>query len=853
MPSVPPRRTSVRRPLGADFAALAALFLTALPAVAADPQVGPLAGRTLLPTGQTILSAGVTIAFPGRPVDLALSPDRKTLYVKDNRGVLAIDTAQWSVRSQTNSPAGGTSAKGIAVSRDGRRLYITNSRNGLCEGGIGADGKVTWGRTISLPGPSGKADDASYPCGVALAPDGKTAFVCLSRNNTLAVVDLASGTVKRQIPVGIAPFDVVLLPDGKTAGVSNWGGRRPKAGDRTAPSAGTQVVVDARGVAASGTVSFVDLASGRETTQVRTGLHPSDLELSTDGRTLYVANANSHSVSVIGASSRKAVEAISVRPPGTLPIGSAPNALALSGDGRTLYVALGGANAVAVVDLKGPGRARSALRGFIPTDWYPGALAAGAGNLYVANVKGTGSRGAGRSAPKRDIYQYSGTVSRIPMPHRFAAVGTPPARRATRASRQPVPVPARLGDPSVFEHVVYVIKENKTYDQVLGDVAKGNGDASLCVFGRDVTPNHHALAEQFVLLDNYYCNGVCSADGHSWCTEGNVTDYLEKAFGGFTRSYTFGDDPLTYTASGFIWDNALEHGKTFRNYGEMDVAETLNNESWEDIYKDFISGRRSIRFKQNIGIERLRKYSCPDYPGWNMGIPDVVRADAFLREFREFERNGGFPNFTIVYLPDDHTSGGGAGVPEPSAQVADNDLALGRVVEAISRSRFWPKTCIFVIEDDPQSGFDHVDGHRSFCLIVSPYTKRGAVISRFYNQTSVLHTMERILGLPPMNQMDASAPLMTDCFTSKRDLRPYTCLPNNIPLDQGLKKASAAASFPLERPDAIDDDAFNRAVWASVKGPLTPYPAGYAGAHGKGLAALGLRPDATAEEQEEDD
>jgi YVTN family beta-propeller protein len=814
--------------------------------------VGPVGGRVLLPTGQTIRSAGVTVSFPGRPVDLALSPDRRTLYVKDNRGVVVIDTAQWSVRSQTNTPAGGTSAKGIAVSRDGGRVFVTNSRNGLCEGRVGADGKITWTRTIALPGPGGKADDPSYPCGLALSRDGKTAFVCLSRNNTLDVVDLEAGKVARRIPVGVAPYDVLLLPDGKTACVSNWGGRRAKPGERTAPSAGTQVVVDARGVAASGTVSFVDLASGRETAQARTGLHPTDLELSPDGRHLFVANANSHSVSVIDIRSRKAIEAISVRPPGTMPVGSAPNALALSGDGKTLYVALGGANSVAVVDLKGPGRSRSVVRGFIPTDWYPGSLALGAGNLFVANVKGTGSRGAGPASAKREVYEYSGTVSRIPLPYRFASAAAPAAAPSARPSKKPVPVPARPGDPSVFEHVVYIIKENKTYDQVLGDMEKGNGDASLCVFGREVTPNHHALAEQFILLDNYYCNGVCSADGHSWSTEGNVTDYLEKAFGGFTRSYTFGDDPLTYTASGFIWDNALEHGKTFRNYGEMDYAEPANGESWNDIYQDFVSGRKSVRFKQVIGVERLKKHTAPESIGWNMGIPDVVRADAFLREFREFERNGGFPNFTIIYLPNDHTSGGGAGVPEPRAQVADNDLALGQVVEAISKSRFWPKTCIFVIEDDPQSGFDHVDGHRSFCLVISPYTKRGAVLSRFYNQTSVLHTMERILGLPPMNEMDASAPLMTECFTSKPDLRPYTCLPNIIPLDQGLKKATAAVSFPLDRPDAIDDDAFNRAVWASVKGPLAPYPEEYAGAHGKGLAALGLRADATAEEWEDD-
>jgi hypothetical protein len=406
----------------------------------------------------------------------------------------------------------------------------------------------------------------------------------------------------------------------------------------------------------------------------------------------------------------------------------------------------------------------------------------------------------------------------------------------------------------VFEHIVYIVKENRTYDQVFGDLPQGNSDPSLCIFGREVTPNHHALAEDFVLLDNFYCNGVLSADGHAWAMEGYVTDYLEKSFGGFTRSYPFsGDDPISFSAAGFIWDNVLLHGLAFRNYGEMAKSTPVPaNATFLEILQDYRDKAGRISFKHDIQIDRLRRYSCPDSPGWNMRIPDQLRADVFLAEFRKYEQEGGWPNLVIIFLPSDHTSGTRPGNPTPRAQVADNDLAVGRIVDAVSHSRYWPKTCIFVIEDDPQNGFDHVDGHRSLCLVVSPYTKRRAVISDFYCQTSVLHTMERILGIPPMNQMDAMAPLMTGCFTSRPDFTPYTCLSNRIDLaemnpqtadlnEEDRHWAMLSLEQNLDEVDQADEDTFNRIIWHSVKGAGTPYPVYYAGAHGKGLKKLGLR------------
>jgi hypothetical protein len=371
-----------------------------------------------------------------------------------------------------------------------------------------------------------------------------------------------------------------------------------------------------------------------------------------------------------------------------------------------------------------------------------------------------------------------------------------------------------------------------------------------------VTPNQHKSAEDFVLLDNYYCNGVNSADGHSWCDEGNCTDHLEKAFGGFSRSYTFGDDPLTYSSTGFIWDNVMARGHTFHDFGEFGSARSVPPTSWKDIYDDFIAHGEVTRckFMNTIGVERVKEHADPGYPGWDLGIPDVVRMGLFLRQFKECDAdpNGNWYDFTIVYLPSDHTGG----PPTPRAMVADNDLAVGRLVDAVSHSRIWPTTALFIIEDDPQAGLDHVDGHRSICLVASPYTRRHAVVSDFYNQCSVLHTMEEILGCPPMNQMDAMAPLMSACFTSKPDLTPYTAVPNEVPLDEmPVRKATTGYQQRLmdrvrqinfSKPDdqtPADEDALNRYIWHSTRGWNAPYPAKYAGAHGRGLAALGLALD----------
>jgi autotransporter-associated beta strand protein/YVTN family beta-propeller protein len=819
-----------------------------------DIAVGQLPnGEQSLPSKQIVRAAGQSLEFGGRPVDLVLSPDGRTVFIKNMNNLLVVDAASWTLRQTLSYPASGASMHGIAVRRDGSHVYVTGSGNELYDWAVGTNGSVSFSRTIAL-------GSGSYPCGIAVSADGSKAYVCLSINNTLAVVDLASGTISRQINVGVAPWDVALSPDGNLAYVSDWGGRLPRGGDLTATSAGTDVVIDSRGVAASGVVSFVNLTTGLQAAQVLTGLHPSALALSQDGSSLYVANANSDTVTAVDTQAKAVKETILVRPDPTFPYGSAADGLALSPDGRTLFVASAGNNAIAVVELPNAQHTNSLVQGFFPTDWYPGAVVADSNYVYVANVKGLGSRASQPAAASYEITAFLGTANKIPIPDpdalsKFTAQvcedGRVPQIKHTQqpplAGRAPVPLPLHVGEPSVFQHVLYIIKENKTYDQVFGDMPEGNSDPSICIYPQYVSPNHHALARQYVLLDNFYCNGVNSADGHSWSTEGNNTDHLEKSFGGFTRSYTFGDDPLTYSSTGFIWNNALQHGLTFRNYGEFDYASPVpSNATWLQIYTDFTNSTHAIHYSQNIGVASLRPYSSTNVPGWNLGIPDQVRADGFIKELNAAQAKGTWETFHLLYLPNDHTGG----PPTPQAQVADNDLALGQVVEAVTKSPFGSNTVIFVIEDDPQSGYDHVDAHRSLCLVISPYTKRGQVISTFYNQAGVLHTMEQIMGLPPMNQQDAMAPRMFDCFTNVPDFTPYTALPNNVDLASGTSGAATLSprqkswakklqKMDFTKPDRINEDTFNRYIWFTVKGDA-PYPVKYVGGHGKGLKPLGL-------------
>ncbi len=406
-----------------------------------------------------------------------------------------------------------------------------------------------------------------------------------------------------------------------------------------------------------------------------------------------------------------------------------------------------------------------------------------------------------------------------------------------RPNRPVLPVPERIGEPSVFQHVIYVIKENRSYDQVLGDMPEGNGDPALCTFGEKFTPNQHKLARDFVLLDNTLCSGICSSDGHQWTdTSGSVRSYSGS-------KSPEAADALSWASSGFIWDNALAHGKTLRNYGEWMLSQSgwsdpkkKDKIMWADFWGAFNTNASAVRLRSRAMIRTLRTISDTNSVGWDLKIPDVMRAAEFIRELHQFEREGDLPNLIILYLPNDHTGGEKSDYPEPGSQIADNDLALGQVVDALSHSRFWSDTCLFAIEDDPQAGWDHVSGYRTTCYVASAYTRRKSTVSTQYNQVSLVRTIEQILGLPPMNRLDASATPMTECFTDVADLTPFTCVPNRYPLDKitpDAKKVTdrrrrrdiiASNRLPLDQPDRCPEDVLNRILWRAMKGSEVPYP-----------------------------
>lgn len=823
-------------------------------------RVGRLAdGRVVVPTNQVLDPAGTQVTFPGRPVDLALTDDGKTLLVKNNRGLVVIDTRKGTVEQTLASPV-GFSVVGL-LAADGR-VVVSDVKDHLRVAQRGANGRYAWGPAVELKAP--RVGGAVFPAGIARASE-RSVWVACSRGNSVQLVDLVDRRVVAEVAVGVAPFGVVCPRPGRVY-VSNWGGDPPAAGAATDKSAGTPTAVDERGIASSGSVSVVEQVDGvwRARKSIGVGLHPSGMTVDPSGTFLYVANANSDTVSVVRTDTDEVVETITCRPEGRLPFGSGCNAVALSPDGSALYVASGTNNAVAVVRLgeastRAAGRpsGKSQVAGLVPTGWYPGAVALSADGrrMFVANIKGLGSLSSTQAEEKgRNSHEHLGSVSVIDVPDAeqlarhtakvnacnrlaYSLAGLDPPRPGTA----PRPVPERHGEPSVFRHVIYVIKENRTYDQVFGDIKEGNGDPRLVIYGEEVTPNQHKLAREFTLFDNFYCSGVLSADGHQWVNEAYVTDYLERSFGGFGRSYPYdGGDPLAYASSGFLWDNALAHGRTLRNFGEFVNSTLPKGVTWADWFEQASTGAGRFRVQARASVARLDPYTHPSYPGFVMSIPDVYRARLFLDELAVCERTGRFPDLVYLFLPCNHTSGTRPGVQTPRAMVADNDLALGRVVDAMSRSRFWKETCILVVEDDPQNGFDHVDGHRTVALAISPYTRRRAVDSTCYNQTGMVKTIELMLGLPPMNQLDLSATPMRNAFQDTADLSPYTVTPNRVPLEEknpplkalrgeALRWAQASLELDLEEVDRADEGTFNRILWHSARGD-EPYPAEFVNA-----------------------
>ena len=818
----------------------------------------------LMPFNRIIHSAGEVIRY-GNPdlenhaLDAAvLSPDGK-LVIEDRYGIAALDAvskkiiARWAFTDMPRYKNYMSTYSGIRSFIEKGKTYIVW---GAADKGAGKDAVMIaeWAdgfkNIADIPVEKISPATNALPNDIVIANESGALFlyVVLNGNNQLLKIKWSDKSIAWTAATGVAPYGVAIA-DNKIY-VSNWAGGI--ATDSTKERAGVPwglAYTDPRtGATSTGTVSVFNAATGAMVTEINVGLHPNAVRASYNGRFVYVANGSSDEISVISTKINTVTETINV---GLLKgkyslQGSTPNALELSADNNTLYVANGLDNAIAVVSLGKnaavAGKGASQVQGFIPTEAYPGGLKIWQGRMVVTNLESDGANVVNQKRKARSIHNQLASVSIIAMPDKAGLLTysqevaqlnllnrTEQLQLPPRANIAPVPVPERLGEPSVFKHVVYIIKENKTYDQVFGDMPIGRNDSSLCIFGNYVTPNMHALAKQFGWMDDYYASGKSSAEGHQWTDAGMVSDYVEKNVRAWFRSYPHRqEDALVYNKSGFIWNQALDHGKTVRIYGE--ACETVYDKKlkWADLYKNYMAGEKPGWHNEST-IARIRPVISPTFPDCdNIAFSDQQRADIFIEEWKAYEQGGSLPNLMILSLPNDHSAGTSPGFPTPNAMVADNDLAVGRIVEMISKSRYWDSTVIFITQDDSQSGWDHISAYRTIGLTVSPYSS-GKLITSNYNQTSMLRTIEQILGLPPMNIIDATARLMTDCFESTKKPLTFKCLPNNVPLNQMNKPLQAlsgkAKKYALQslhevfnEVDGGEDDTMNRIIWFYAKG-----------------------------------
>jgi YVTN family beta-propeller protein len=780
------------------------------------------AGSVLLPNGWSLKPAGRQTRLGDLPVQIAVHPREAVLAILHaGYGEHEVVTVNESGRviSRVSLP---TSFSGLLWSSDGKRLFVGGGFDDRIYRFDHAEGllskKVTFGypdrkEFLAEPNPQHGEGAKKYqrvPAGLALSKDGKTLYVAAAFGHSLARFDAETGALQSELALerGSYPYALALDDSRKRLYVSLWSKAK---------------------VAVVNTDTFQ--VSGHWTTED----HPNEMLLARGGKTLYVANANRNTVSVIDCEACKSVATIGTAIDPNAPCGSTPNSLALSPDESILFVANANTNNLSVVNVKDP--SGSAPLGFIPVGWYPTSvrLARDGNTIYVANGKGASSRAnragprpsfAGRRNPTEEYIGglFEGTLSTIPMPA-AAQMATysqtvydcsPLKRSAVTAVRGESlapghPIPAKVGGTSPIKYVVYIVKENRTYDQVFGDMREGNGEADICLFPEAITPNHHALAREFVLLDNFYVDGEVSADGHEWSMGAYASDFVERIWPLGYRN----DRRVPYPAEGildeaakpsggYIWDKAAEKGVSYRSYGE------------------WVANGKTASDPATAMVKALEGHFDPLFRSFDMDYPDVKRTERFLQELAEFEKSGEMPRLVILRLPNDHTSGTSPGKWTVTACVGDNDLALGRLVEGLSKSRFWKEMAIFVVEDDAQNGSDHVDAHRTVALAISPYIKHHSVDSTLYSTSSMLRTMELILGLEPMSQFDAAARPMFNSFSAQPDFTPFVHRPARVDLNarntSRAPMAEVSQRLNLEIEDRADDLLFNEIIWKAVKG-----------------------------------
>ncbi len=861
-----------RSPLAAGVLLAAAAWSTAQ-----EPPAKPGVGKSLvrelpglrkdgfvqLPNQWRLKPAGKHLELGDFPVNVALHPTGQYAAVlhagfKDHE-VVVVDLNKDRTRIVSRATIPQT-FYGLTFSPDGKQLYASGGEFEVVHVFDFNKGFLAPPRALDVG--SEKSPLRVVVGGLAFDPAGKELFVASPWADCVMRVPLENPDNRVLIPLSpepekLAPAlgDPPSPPDGRKdpddKGAEKKAPRRKDAG--TFPylclvePGGKRAFVSLWSKAA---VAVIDLEKNAVSATWPTAEHPTEMALTPDGRALYVACSNSTKVSVLDPATGKALQTIACSLYPAAPNGNTPNSLALTPDGQMLFVANADANNLAVFNVAD--RLNAKPLGFIPTGWYPTSVRFNPldKKVYVSNGKGVSSK-SNRNGPNplqpasKNLGEYIGgimhgslTTLEFPTPvamaaHSKTAYQCSPLQRDEAVRSEGVaadnPIPRKLGDPSPIKHVIYIVKENRTNDQVFGDLAAGpaplgNGDPNLCLFPEAITPNHHKLVKEFVLLDNTYVDGEVSADGHEWTMGAYATDFVEKVWPvGYRGSPkgTFGypaEGAMTAIAApsgGYLWDKAIEAKVSVRNYGEWC---TEGKKKPDGTYEDATPSTKSLEGRID-----------PQYRPYDLDYPDVKRAERFISELKRFEQAGDMPQLQIMRLPNDHTSGTRIGKPTPTAMVADNDLALGLVVEAVSASKFWKDTAIFVIEDDAQNGPDHVDAHRVVSLVISPYTKRAFVDSSLYSTTSLLRTMELILGLKPMSQFDAAARPMYNAFTAKPDLTPYTHAVPQTDMKAVNKPGAAGAAlsekFDLTKEDRADDILFNQVIWQSVKGAKSPVPA----------------------------
>lgn len=769
-------------------------------------------GDILLPNGWKIGAVGTQVNVGDFPVNMLLTPDQRYLAVLHSgygeHEIILIDLQTNKVRSRVSMPQ---VFYGMTFSQDGTKLLCSGAEFEVIHQYDYADGLLSNAKQIRIA----PVAQTFVPCGITPVPNSSLYLTCGVLGHKLARFDPSQpeNVELLDMPADSYPYTSVIDAKRQVAYVSLWGGSA---------------------------VAIIDLKDWKLVGSLPTRPQPCEMQLLHDGKYLLVACANDNTVVVYDTESNKQIEVIQTALYARAKNGSTPSSIAVSADQKVLFAANAGNNNVAVFNIEELGKSRSL--GFIPAGWYPTSVRVtpNGETIYIANGKGLTSRPnpqgpqPGKDLP-RNLRQYigglmQGTVSVVPTPSpKTMADWTRQAMEQSPLQADSVvnnkgreadnPIPAKVGDPSPIKHCFYVIKENRTYDQVFGDMPQGNGDPNLCLFPRNVTPNHHALAEQFVLLDNFYVESEVSADGHEWTMAAYATDFVEKSWpmsyrGGGKDKFVYpaeGALKIAEPSSGYLWDACKRAGVDYFSFGE------------------FIINGPTVDSPSYTKIEALQGRFDPQFRGYDLNYPDVKRAERFITRFKQFEAENNLPGLVILRLGNDHTSGTRPGKPTPRAMVADNDLALGMVVEAISKSKYWKESAIFVVEDDAQNGADHVDAHRTVALAISPYIRRGTVDSTLYSTSSMLRTMELILGVEPMTQFDAAARPMYDSFASKLDAKPFTAVPAQINLNElntpDAFGAAESLKMDFSKEDAADDLILGDIVWRSVKGANSPMPA----------------------------